>query len=244
VETLGIDLQNVLFAGLAGFIPAAIWLVFWLREDKKRPEPKGLILLAFGAGMAGVIVVLPFQGFAANMVPMGFLLILIWAAIEEIAKFGLAWIAVLQRSAVDEPIDVPVYMITVALGFSALENALFLFNPLRGGNFAEVVLTGDLRFIGASLIHVLASAVVGGALAFVFYRELPQKIWYGFSGIILAVALHALFNFLIMTTGASRMLTVFLGVWVGIIMLLLALERIKTIHRPLWWEKVFMSTNG
>jgi len=240
VETLGAHLGNYFFAGLAGFIPACIWLLFWLREDKKRPEPRFLILLAFAAGMGAVIIVLPFQGYAANVLPMGFLLILVWSAIEEIVKFGMAWIAVLYRSAVDEPIDVPVYLITVALGFSALENAFFLFNPLSAGRFAEVVLTGDLRFIGATLIHVLASAVIGGAFAFSFYREQIHKVWYGLCGIILAIFLHALFNFLIMTTGASWILTVFLGVWVGIIMLLLTLERIKEIHRPFWWEKMFM----
>ena len=239
MEALGANLQTFFFAGLAGFIPAVLWLVFWLREDRKRPEPRGLILLAFGAGMAAVIVVLPFEGYAANVLPMGFLLILVWAAIEEITKFALAWIVVLQRSAIDEPIDFPVYLITVALGFSALENAFFLFSPLSAGRFAETVLTGDLRFIGATLIHVLASAVIGGAFAFSFYRERVHKIWYGLGGIILAISLHALFNFLIMTTGASSILTVFLGVWVGIIMLLLTLERIKDIHRPFWWEKMF-----
>ncbi len=235
--------QNLFLAGLAGFIPAFIWLIFWLREDKKRPEPRKFIIFAFIAGMATVIVVLPLQGYAASLLSKGFLLVLAWSAIEEIAKVLMAWIAVLHRSVVDEAIDFPIYMITVALGFAALENALFLFSPLSEGQFAETVLIGDLRFIGATLIHVLSSAIIGGAFAFSFYRENAYKIWYGFAGIILSIALHALFNFLIMTTGAGRILVVFLGVWVGIIMLLLTLERIKDIHRPFWWEKAFMKNS-
>ena len=224
---------------LGGIIPAFVWLSFWLYEDKKHPEPRNLIVLAFLTGMIAVAPVLPLQGFAIQFIPMSFGLIVVWAAIEEILKLILAYATVLRRHALDEPIDYPMYMITVALGFAALENALFLLSPLSQGHITESIVTGDLRFIGATLIHVLSSAVVGGALAFSFYREGVLKIWYGCAGVILAVALHAFFNFLIISTGADRLLTVFLGVWVGIIMLLLTLERVKKIYRPQWWEKAF-----
>jgi RsiW-degrading membrane proteinase PrsW (M82 family) len=241
METFAHDGTAAIIAFLAGFLPAMIWLAFWLYEDKKRPEPRYVIILAFVTGMIAVAPVLPLQGFALQNIPMGFGLLLVWAAIEEIMKLILAYATVLRRHVLDEPIDYPVYMITVALGFSALENSLFLFAPLRDGEIFQSIVTGDLRFIGATLIHVLASAVIGGAFAFAFYREGAQKIWYGIVGVILAIALHAYFNVLIIQTGAGRLLTVFLGIWVGIIFLLLALERVKGIHRPAWWEKAFIS---
>ena len=56
-----------------------------------------------------------------------------WVIIEEVLKYSAALMVVLWHKAVDEPIDVIIYMITIALGFSALENALFIFNPLRDG---------------------------------------------------------------------------------------------------------------
>ena len=37
---------------MGGFIPVIIWLVFWLREDKKRPEPLRRVVLVFLAGDA------------------------------------------------------------------------------------------------------------------------------------------------------------------------------------------------
>jgi RsiW-degrading membrane proteinase PrsW (M82 family) len=194
--------------------------------------------------MIAIAPVLPLQGFAFQYIPMSFLLILVWAAIEEVMKFTIAYATVLRRHALDEPIDYPMYLITVALGFAALENALFLLTPLSNGHFSESIITGDLRFIGATLIHVLSSAIVGGALAFSFYREGVSRIWYGAGGVILAISLHAYFNFLIISTGAERLLTVFLGVWVGIIVVLLALERVKKIYRPAWWEKMFKRTNA
>ncbi len=243
MEPYSISALAAFLAFLGGLVPALLWLTFWLREDKKRPEPRGLILIAFLTGMIAVAPTLPLQSFAAQFVPLSLGLLLIWAAIEEALKFTLAYATVLRRHSLDEPIDYPMYLITVALGFAALENMLFLIGPISGGNVSETIITGNLRFIGATLIHVLSSAVLGGALAFSFYREGGLKLWYGFAGIILAVTLHALFNFLILSTGADRLLTVFLGVWVGIIALLLALERVKRIYRPQWWERMFTKHN-
>ena len=225
----------------AGLIPALVWLIFWLFEDIRRPEPRRLVIRTFFVGMAAVLVVLPLEKMAIDTgLPVGLPLLFIWAAIEEITKLVLAFIFILRSSAVDEPIDLPIYFISIALGFAALENTLFLWTPITDGKLLESIVTGNLRFIGASLIHVLSSAVVGGALAFAFYRERMTKFWFGTIGVILAISLHAVFNFLIITTGASRILTVFLGVWVGIVFLLLALERVKAMRRPAWWEKTFM----
>lgn len=227
-------------AFLAGLIPALVWLAFWLFEDRKKPEPKLLIFIAFLCGMLAVCIVLPFQAIAAAFLPVGVPLIFIWALIEELTKVGIAWLVVLRRSAVDEPIDMAVYLITTALGFAALENALFLFHPVLTGQFLQGILTGDLRFIGATLMHVLSSSIIGGSFALAYYRERSVKILYGASGVILAVTLHATFNSLILSRGAGEILTVFLALWVGIVFLLLAMERVKGITRPQWWEKMFV----
>lgn len=235
-----IGAESALAAFFISLVPILVWLAFWLFEDSRRPEPRGLIFLAFLSGMVGVLIVLPFQQVAASYLAIGFPLILVWAAIEEVTKFLIAYVMVLRKRQVDEPIDFPIYLITVALGFAALENAFFIFHPIVDGHFFESLVAGNLRFIGATLVHVLSSAVIGGALAFAYYRERSEKLWYGGMGVILAIALHAFFNFLIIITGSSGALTVFLGVWVGVICILLALERVKSLQRPLWWEKMFM----
>lgn len=224
-----------------GFLPIVVWLTFWLFEDWKHPEPRRVLIIAFLTGMCAVPVVLSLEGVTTKLIPYGRTILIAWAAIEEAVKFGMAGIFVLRSRSVDEPIDYVVYMITVALGFAAVENSLFLFAPFIANNFLESAVTGDLRFIGPTLIHVLGSAIIGGALAFSFFRTRLDKVWYVAVGLILAVGLHAFFNFLIITTGAGRILTVFLGVWVGIIFILLALERIKLLRPPAWWEKIFTS---
>jgi RsiW-degrading membrane proteinase PrsW (M82 family) len=234
-----LDAAAAVAAFFLSLLPILVWLAFWLFEDGKHPEPKKYLLLAFGAGMASVFLVLPLEAIAASYVPMSFFLILTWAATEELAKFGFAWFTVLCLPTCDEPIDLPVYLITTALGFSAVENAFFLFKPVLNDTLAQTLQTGDLRFLGATLIHVLSSAAIGGALALVFYAEPARKIVYGTLGVILAIFLHAFFNFLIILKGAGNLLMVFMLVWVGIVFLLLTLEKVKEVERPQWWEKTF-----
>jgi RsiW-degrading membrane proteinase PrsW (M82 family) len=157
-----------------------------------------------------------------------------------VAKFAAAYAAAMRRSIADEPVDMPIYMITAALGFASVENAFFLFRPVFEAQVLGTFLTGDLRFLGATLIHVLASSVIGGALAISYYEERPRKILYGAAGVILAVLLHAIFNSLIILQGAGNILLVFVAVWVGVVFLLLAFERVKEVERPQWWQKIFM----
>ena len=74
--------------------------------------------------MLVVAAVLPLQKFAMERFS-GNELIFVWVIIEEILKYTAALIVVFWHKAVDEPIDTIIYMITIALGFSALENTLF-----------------------------------------------------------------------------------------------------------------------
>lgn len=227
-------------ASLMGFVPIVVWVAFWLIEDWRHPEPRNRIGIAFLTGMLSVPVVLSFEGLAASLLAPGPLLLYAWAAIEEVVKLLCAWVFVLRHRSVDEPLDFPVYLITVALGFAAVENALFLFTPLFSGALLESAITGNLRFIGPTLIHVLGAAIIGASLGFAFFRGRWAKLSYATMGVILATTLHTYFNFLIITTGAGRVLTVFLGVWVAIIFILLALERLKLLRPPAWWERIFI----
>jgi len=219
----------VILAPLFGFIPALIWLFFWLREDT-HPEPLRLITLCFFAGQAIVFLALPLQRIVYDLIPTAQTLLFIsWAGIEEILKFSAAWIIGIHAASDDEPVDALMYMITVALGFVALENTLFLFDPLSGGHIIESLITGNLRFLGASLVHVLSSGVVGIFLGFAFYSSRKVQILAGFVGVILATALHTYFNLFIIKQSESNLFLIFGFVWIGIIGLMLMFEKIKHI---------------
>ncbi len=222
------QLTYIAIATLSGFVPALFWLWFWLREDKESPEPFRYIALAFFAGILVVPVALPLQKYAMDNFT-GDNLIFIWVIIEETLKYAAALSFVLWRKAVDEPIDVIIYMIAVALGFSAFENSLFVFNPLVNGHLANSTMTGLFRFLGATLLHVLASGTIGAFMAMVFYKTKRVKLAFGALGLITAITLHSLFNLFIKDASGQGILGVFLLVWMGIIVLFLLFEKVKMI---------------
>lgn len=222
------ELTYVVIALTGGIVPALFWLWFWMREDAARPEPYRLVLLTFLGGMLVVPLALPLQRIALDLYT-GLFLTFVWVTIEEVLKYAAALAMILWNKAVDEPIDYVIYMIAIALGFSALENALFIFNPLTAGEYANTFITGNFRFLGATLLHILASGTVGVFLAFAFYRRSGTKLLYGTLGLFMAIVLHGLFNFFIMDASGETILSVFLFVWIGIIALFLIFEKLKLI---------------
>ncbi len=207
-------------------MPALLWLVFWLMEDRCDPEPKRYIFYCFLAGMVAVPLVLPLEKLAETYFAGGQLLF-VWAALEELIKFGAAYLAALRFRVFDEPLDGVIYLVTAALGFSALENVFFLVTPAFDGDLLRTIVTGDLRFIGASLLHTLSSATIGIALAFSFYKPAAWRRAAALMGVILAITLHTLFNFFILTSGSGSTFLVFLAIWIGIVALLFAIEQVK-----------------
>lgn len=243
----------LVFSFIGGVFPALIWLWFFLKEDSVHPEPKWLILAAFLSGMLAVVLALPLEMytkcFASGIWPehpimhpfqtMAFCRdattvnpLFLFAAVEELLKYFIVLVVILWRRAVDEPIDAMIYLITVALGFAALETGLYLTNPFSFGDITGGLLTGSLRFVGAALIHVLSSATIGFFIAITFYRTYWIQFVSLCTGIMLSIVLHAQFNHHIMVGSGVRTNIVFLSVWLGIIGLLLLFERAKRITRP------------
>jgi protease PrsW len=222
--------SSIIYALLGGILPALVWLAFWLREDAKKPEPKGAIIKTFLFGMLAVIIVLPFQLAVKSILPtLGVLSFLLWAIIEEWFKFTAAYYSGLHSREDNEPLDPLIYMITAALGFVALENALFILNPLLEQDVLGGVITGNLRFIGTSLLHVISSATIGIAISLSYYRQRKIHVIWGAVAFIIAVSIHTVFNLFIMNEGTWSNVIAFVSVWVGVGVLLLFFEKIKTI---------------
>ncbi len=215
------------YAFIGGLLPSFIWLYFLLKEDARHPEPKALIALTFVAGMVAVPLALPLETYARTHLQDNFSILTAWALIEEMLKYTMAAVFILWRNAVDEASDYVIYMITVALGFASAENMLFLITPLSHGNFAGGFFTDDVRFLGSTLLHVIASASIGFALAFsTRYRPVGRVVTAAL-GLILAISLHTAFNELIITSGASTTLAAFFLVWIVAVILFAAFEVLK-----------------
>lgn len=215
------------YAFLGGLLPSMVWLYFLLKEDARHPEPKTLIALTFIAGMAAVPLALPLEQYAKAHLSGDVLVFTAWALIEELLKYAMAATLILWRKAVDEAPDYVIYMITVALGFAAAENMLFLLTPLMTGGIADSIFTGDVRFLGSSLLHVVASAAIGFSIAFSMKSRPAVRILAAWFGLILAVVLHTAFNTLIISKGTSATLAAFFLVWIFAVMFFAAFEVLK-----------------
>ena len=215
---------------LGGILPALFWLWFWIREDRLHPEPRGMLLSAFLAGM----IVVPVAGWMESQVSnYGLSLtftIILWAAIEEMLKLVAAAFC-LESKYCDEPLDPMIYLLTAALGFAAIENTLFILTPLLKGDIIGSLISGNLRFIGASLLHVCTSGILGAFMALVYYRSQKVKNWFLIMGVVLAITLHTLFNSFIIDVSNEKVIAVFSAVWITIIALILIFEKVKTIRK-------------
>lgn len=193
---------------LLGFLPSIAWLSFYLHEDFRHPEPRMLVALTFVLGGIATFLVLPvelwfhtiFSQF--NIDSLGLPAFLASAAVEELFKFGMVYFFVRKTAPFNyEPIHPMVYMTTVALGFAAMENIGTLFRASDGSLLNSIVLeTMVLRFIGATLLHSLASGTIGYYWGKSMALEKPARPFLVF-GVTLAVVLHGVFNYLIIKTG-------------------------------------------
>lgn len=225
-----INSNAIFFSLIGGILPALFWLYFWLKEDKLKPEPRSLIMFSFFAGMVAVIAALFAEKTVKDFAASNVILVAIYAPIiEELFKFLAAYFTALRNKENDEPLDPIIYLISSALGFAALENVLFLMSPLAENNIITSIATGNLRFIGAALLHVVASATVGIFISFSFYKSRLFKFFMVIIGLITAITLHSFFNFFIIKGANENTFAVFASLWVAVIFLILILERVKKI---------------
>lgn len=238
--------QIIIYASAGGLFPALLWLLFWLREDKQNPEPRKILVWTFLGGTLAIIPTLLLQllfeefsqTFYALLGTSVFLItllpVIINSAIEESMKFFACYFTALKRQSNNEPIDPVIYLITAALGFVAVENTLFITSAYLGAPIGEGLvlgaIVGNIRFVGASLLHVASSAIIGIFIGFAFYKSKKIKIMSAFVGLLLATALHTYFNFLIMKSGTGFLFS-FPLVWIVIIILIFLLEKIKKIKK-------------
>ena len=223
--------QTIVFALIGGLLPALFWLFFWLREDKDHPEPPKRILAAFILGILSVAVVLPIEKLVFENIAAPVLVLVLWALAEEVGKLLAAYWAGLRTKSFDEPMDAIIYLVSAALGFAAMENVFFLLNPLTDGTIGLAVVTGNIRFIGASLLHVISSASIGVGLALAWRKRRVTKVIDFAIGLVVAVGLHTIFNFFILNIKGSGVLMAFAFVWISVVVLLILFEFVKRLSK-------------
>ena len=196
-----------------GLVPSIIWLAFYLRKDA-HPEPNAVIQKVFLLGMLatlpaialelGLRSLFSFLPFSEGVILILYIFLGV-ALVEEILKFLVVRFAVYKDKALDEPVDVMLYMIIAALGFAAFENILILFGLGASSPISSILALTLVRLVGATFLHALASGTFGYFLARSFF-DTKKKYLYVAVGLFVATLLHGLFNFYILEVeGAAKL---------------------------------------
>lgn len=243
---------NILILIVLGTVPSLIWLFYYLKQDTDK-EPKKIILQVFLLGGVATLWALILEslylevlllfGFkcetceglvpdflgAANfqiLSATSFVIIFGLAFIEEFLKYAVVKTRMLHDRNFDLPIDAMIYLIVSALGFAAVENIGYI---LADADNALGILY--FRFLTATLLHALASAIVGYFFALSLIHK-KNHFAYLSVGIISATMLHTAFNGLILLIESSDFAIIYL-----IVLLILSyysvsflFNRIKTLH--------------
>lgn len=234
---------------ILGFLPSIIWLLFYLRQDK-HPEPNSMVIRVFIWGMllaplailleVGLIwltnpTVNPFRilslGGSDNLLRIFLIAALIPALVEEYLKYSIVKLKVLKSPQFDEPLDAMLYCIIAALGFAAVENLLILFqSPLIPlGQALQVI---SFRFLGATFIHALASAIVGYYLALGLLHS-AQRGKLIIQGLLLAIIFHTSYNCLIITASQINKIAILPVILILILMAVLVSYQFSRLKKEL-----------
>ena len=232
---------TLIIASLCGILPIALWLMFFLWQDIKKPEPLRWIGILFLLGMA----ITPFVWFIENhfinllqidintTLPF-FISAFIYlgiAGIEELAKFFSAAWFLKKNKYFDEAIDAMIYLIVLALGFAVVENILIFYQGISSGeHFLVTFQVTTLRFVGANLLHALSSGIIGFFWAL---KLVTGKRRYLGIGLILGILLHWVFNIAIINLGGDAVFLISLILFLVGIVILWAFDVLKQIKKPI-----------
>lgn len=208
-----------------------LWFYYFYRKDP-HPEPKLWIFLAFLLGVLSAFFAYFLQ---EGLVYLGItkdnyftLHYLLSAFTEEISKFVFVWLFIFRRNknkVFDEPVDAIVYLAASAFGFAILENLAVQFSGLNSYANHSVWFLGFVRFIGANLLHILASVM----LAFGYAEALSIRRLYPFTiSVVLSTFLHFWYN--VLTLSQNYVVHVLPILWAMFPIILIEIGHLKLHH--------------
>lgn len=194
--------MEMLISSALAVIPALFLVWYYNRQDRRKPEPKGVITKIF---LLGIVITFPvivvevlvekLEGIVGWM-PLGFAFFrafVVAALCEEAFKLWVVKTFAYRNVNFDEIMDGVVYCVVASLGFACLENILYV----SGGGIGVAL----LRAFTAVPMHALASGMMGyyiGKAKLAGNRQ--QERGYIWKGLWVAIFIHGLYDFLIFAT--------------------------------------------
>jgi RsiW-degrading membrane proteinase PrsW (M82 family) len=186
-------------AFLLAAAPALLLVRYYYRQDRERPEPKGLVVRIFLLGIGATFLAIPlellmslFQGLFLDfpLLSAAFKAFVVAALVEEVLKLTIVRVFAYRNRHFDEIMDGVVYTVVASLGFACMENILYV----MGGSIG----TALTRAITAIPLHATASGLMGYYIGRAKFsgsaREERALIRRGLS---IAIFVHGTYDFLL-----------------------------------------------
>ena len=194
----------LILSGLS-FLPALFLLRIFLKRDSQKEEPAGLIARTF---FLGILAILP-AVFMESVLSLGGYLIprewlnffrafLVAGLCEEAVKMWVVRGYSARRSGFDEITDGIVYAVTAGLGFAFYENMMY---GMGSGNMLVILL---LRGVTSVPLHALSSGFMGYYIGKSYFGK---KEYFG-RGLLIATAIHGLYDFIVFSPVLSDWLII------------------------------------
>lgn len=214
----GIIITGVLMA----LVPAVLWLAFFYQQDRREPEPKGLVIEVFIlGGLLAAAIGIPlvenvfavsswmYDNFWVNLAGA----VLVIGFSQEFLKYAAVRFSVYSMAEFDERTDGIIYATAAGLGFASVLNIAFIVNS-GGANLGMAA----IRIVLTSLAQASFAGITG---YFLGIDKLDRKpAWWMPAGVLLAAVLNGLF-FTVwgnLTTGRINSSGGFINPWIGLVL--------------------------
>ncbi|UCF98842.1 MAG: PrsW family intramembrane metalloprotease [Spirochaetaceae bacterium] len=209
---------NLVISFLLAAAPALLLLRYYYRQDRERPEPKGLVVRIFLFGIVATFVAIPlellmsvFQRLFTDfpLLTALFKAFVVAALVEEYLKLTIVRLFAYRNRNFDEIMDGVVYAVVASLGFACMENILYVL----GGT----IWTALTRAVTAIPLHATASGLMGYYVGRAKFAPSPQMERASINkGLRIAIFIHGTYDFLLFSVPVLGTLPV-----VGIIPLII-----------------------
>lgn len=229
-----ISIETILYAAAGGIIPTFVWLWFWIQEEGAYAKPLGVIILTFVSGAFGLLLLLPLKPVIQQLALPPLVILVLYAFLEEVIKYSIVALVVFRGSQINRATDYTIFLVTGALGFSALENTLYLIDPIaRNTDLGSILITGNMRFLGATVLHSVSVALIGVLIGLAHHFNTFWKWLHLAVGMVIAVGLHTVFNYFIMLNTRQGTINALAGVWIVAVIVILLFDRLTAFEATL-----------
>jgi RsiW-degrading membrane proteinase PrsW (M82 family) len=189
------DVGRIVLGTVFAVVPAAIWLVFFYRFDRREPEPKQMVINVFvlGALIMAAIYQPVLHGIFnidewlyRSAVSRFFGGVLVVGFIEQFVIYLAVRYGVFDHPEFDERVDGVIYAVAAGLGVATVVNFIYVWE--RGGVDLDI---GSIRVVVNALAYASLAGVLGYFIAQTRFEKTP--VYYLPAGLTLTAALHGIF---------------------------------------------------